>query len=74
MGLIKYKTFEDAREGALQELVARSADHARDYPVDEPDLNRSYYPKGLYRFKSWDEARDSDLQFMIRGASRKEES
>jgi len=71
MGLIKYKSFEDARRGALQELLTRSANRAHVVRIDDLILSRSYYPKGLYRFKSWDEARKSDLQFMIRSSLRR---
>lgn len=75
MGLIRYKTLKDARQGMMEAALSgggggRLKRPPRDANAAAPFL-RSAYRSGVYRFKSWEEARRFDLEMMILGSCRR---
>lgn len=78
MVLLKFKSLKEARQAMQDGEIARSVrePHRFESQVEQgADFGRqeSYEP-GLYRFKSWQEARESDLQRLIRGCKKGEPS
>ncbi len=70
----KFKSFEEARQAQLAEMLEKGFDPiATERFLEEFEgLNRNPYKRGVYRFKSFEEARAFDLQLRIRACVEQE--
>ena len=76
MGIVKYKTLAEARQRQMEESILGSIGGATPAVPEEKTPAIVYdklprYKSGLYRFRTWEDARRFDMDLMIRG-SRKE--
>jgi hypothetical protein len=73
MGLIRYKTFSDAREDLVLDMIKKGAEdrplHVR-IDSEDFDFRSPVHEKGLYRFKTFADARRFDMQSMIENACK----
>jgi len=70
MVLQKFKSLKAAREAMVEDLIAESVN--KTHEIDSYDIaqNLSSYKSGLYRFKTWEEARKYDMELIIRKSCR----
>lgn len=70
MSLRKFKSLKDARDAIVEEAIAGSVNKPLRVETDQIIPNISSYKSGLYRFKTWDEAHNFDMELMIRKSCR----
>ena len=76
MGLIRYKTLKEARRENMKCLIEESIKSPSYKELgkrtfENVSLYHHPYRSGLYRFKSWEDARKFDMAFMIRNFCRR---
>ena len=63
--IIKYKSFEEAREDAMQQFITRRFDADVAAGFFNGYKSSEHFKPGLLKFKSFKEARDYDMQNLI---------
>lgn len=61
-GLLKFKTFKDARENSFKRMYETKISQMERFSLP----GRIHYRPGLYRYRTFEEARQDDMERMIR--------
>lgn len=70
----KFKSFKKARDAALSDFVERgfNMESAKNFFSGYSRGRQICYSPGLYKFKSFNEAREFDMKMLIEASSKKQ--
>jgi hypothetical protein len=73
-GLKRFSSFKAARESLVDEMECREfdADRMEHFLSEYGGWHKNPYEPGIYRFKTFEEAREFDLQQVVKAAAERE--